>query len=361
MKRMQTATLAIAAIAAIGLTTGCTTVQRGTAAGGALGATAGAIFGHNYYSAAVPGAAIGGMAGAATGGVAGDAYAKMTEEDRLREKENLDLRAQLDDAEQELAALREAGVGADTLARLTQLEDDLADARQELARKRGELDRADSELQSLRSSQATRDGEVARLRSENNELEAQAAELDRRLRDAEQELAAARSELDVVTVSLQEKQEAFNQVRDELSELNVELEQTSRGLTMTIVDQLLYKPGSADLSDGGRELLRQVADIIQTNYPNREVVVEGHTDNEPIRHSGWQSNWELGSARALTVLHELVEGHGFDPSLLSATTFGEFRPAASNTSTTGRAANRRSVLVILPEQMPVTRNQFAGL
>ncbi|MBI5153956.1 OmpA family protein, partial [Candidatus Poribacteria bacterium] len=111
----------------------------------------------------------------------------------------------------------------------------------------------------------------------------------------------------------------------------------------------------------GEELMGNVATILQTNFPGRELVIEGHTDNQPIKYSGWGSNWELGSARALTVLHTLAEKHGFDPGKLSATTYGEFRPDVPNATPEGRASNRRSVIVILPEKLPLQRNTLAGL
>ena len=57
----------------------------------------------------------------------------------------------------------------------------------------------------------------------------------------------------------------------------------------------------------------------------------------------------------------MVTEHNFDPAMLSATTYGEFRPQAPNATTDGRSQNRRSVIVILPEKMPLTRNQMAGL
>src|SRR5690606_14028439 len=105
----------------------------------------------------------------------------------------------------------------------------------------------------------------------------------------------------------------------------------------------LYDPGSATLSESGAELIAKVARILKSNFPDRELVVEGHTDNVPIKMSGWSSNWELGAARTLAVVHEMVETHGFDPNKMSATSYGEFRPVADNATESGRAQNRRAV------------------
>ncbi|MFC1594414.1 flagellar motor protein MotB, partial [Candidatus Omnitrophota bacterium] len=81
------------------------------------------------------------------------------------------------------------------------------------------------------------------------------------------------------------------------------------------------------------------------------IAVEGHTDNVPIRYSGWLSNWELSSARALSVLHFLIDEGGINPERLSANGYGEFHPVVSNDTPEGQQQNRRVEIVILPEQI----------
>jgi len=76
--------------------------------------------------------------------------------------------------------------------------------------------------------------------------------------------------------------------------------------------------------------------------------IEGHTDKVPIKRSGWKSNWELSTARALSVLHYLEKDEGISPERLSAIGYGEYRPVASNDSRDGRKQNRRVEIVILP-------------
>jgi chemotaxis protein MotB len=91
-----------------------------------------------------------------------------------------------------------------------------------------------------------------------------------------------------------------------------------------------------------------------------EIRVEGHTDNVPVHNSRFKSNWELSSARATTVVALLIERHGFDPSLVSAAAYSEYRPLASNDSAEGRAANRRIDLVVVgqvPEKDKVARGE----
>ena len=83
--------------------------------------------------------------------------------------------------------------------------------------------------------------------------------------------------------------------------------------------------------------------------------MEGHTDNVPVHNSRFKSNWELSTSRATAVV---IEQHGFDPLLVSAAGYSEYRPVESNSSVRGRAANRRVDLVVvghLPEKDKLVR------
>ncbi len=86
--------------------------------------------------------------------------------------------------------------------------------------------------------------------------------------------------------------------------------------------------------------------------------MEGHTDNVPVHNSRFKSNWDLSTARATTVAALLIERHGFDPALISAAGYSEYRPVAGNDSVEGRAANRRVDLVVVgyrPEKDKLAR------
>ena len=366
MQKLQLIAVTAAAGLALSVFTGCTAVQKGAAAGGTVGAVSGAVVGHNssMFSSGA-GAVIAGGSGAAVGGLAGDAYAQITEEDIEREVENL--RAELEAAEAEMLAMRDAGVSGEQLAEMESLRDQLDDALAELEGTRDQLAQAESKLshydQNLvqtRSSVSEKELELQNARQERDAALKRAERLAKDLETAQTQLDRTRNEMEVIQTSLREKEEAVNALREELSDLNVEMQQTSRGITLTIMDQLLFTPGSAQLTADGATLLGDVSAIIHDRFPGREIVVEGHTDNQPIVHSAWASNWELGAHRALSVLTELVRQHDFDPTKVSATTFGEHRPAAPNATAEGRAQNRRSVIVIVPEEIEVERNQFAS-
>ena len=91
--------------------------------------------------------------------------------------------------------------------------------------------------------------------------------------------------------------------------------------------------------------------------PQFNVGIEGHTDNQPIKLSGWKTNWELSSSRALSVLHYLVKQKGIAPERLSANGYGEFHPVDSNDTKEGRQLNRRVEIVILPQLTKVKEDR----
>jgi len=103
--------------------------------------------------------------------------------------------------------------------------------------------------------------------------------------------------------------------------------------------------GSADLSPAARGVLREVADAMQD--VDNPVRIEGHTDDVPIHTARFQSNWELSTARATTVIAFFVQERGLSPTRFSAAGYGEFKPRVTNDSQDARAQNRRVDIVIL--------------
>ena len=127
----------------------------------------------------------------------------------------------------------------------------------------------------------------------------------------------------------------------------LEVRETERGMECTIVGKAMFKSGSAKLTKEGTEAVTKLAAYIRTEYPGKKLSVQGHTDNEPIRHSGWKSNRELACARSLTVVTFLVAKQGFDPQGVHSASFGEYRPVAPNDTKEGRAQNRRATVTVL--------------
>jgi chemotaxis protein MotB len=110
----------------------------------------------------------------------------------------------------------------------------------------------------------------------------------------------------------------------------------------------LFDSGKAKLRKDSYLKLNKVVDVLNTTVADLNVGIEGHTDNRPIKKSGWKSNWELSTARALSVLHYLSD-KGVSEPRLAAIGYGEYKPVASNDTREGRQKNRRVEIVILPK------------
>jgi len=145
------------------------------------------------------------------------------------------------------------------------------------------------------------------------------------------------------------KMELESRLRGEIDDKEVKVEMMERGLVITFVAEVLFSSGKDVLRGESVERLEKVARVLNTTVRDLKVGVEGHTDNVPIKHSGWKSNWELSCARALSVVHFLIDDHSIAPTRLAATGYGEFRPVDSNETNEGRARNRRVEIVILPK------------
>ena len=135
----------------------------------------------------------------------------------------------------------------------------------------------------------------------------------------------------------------------EINDKQVKLEMMEKGLVISFVADVLFDSGKAKIRSGAYAVLDKVARVLTENVPQLNVGIEGHTDNTPIKFSNWKSNWELSSARALSVLHYLVDKKGISPDRLSAVGYGEYHPVASNDTKIGRQANRRVEIVIMPQ------------
>ncbi|MCK9571982.1 MAG: OmpA family protein [Candidatus Omnitrophica bacterium] len=139
----------------------------------------------------------------------------------------------------------------------------------------------------------------------------------------------------------------------EINDKQIKLQMMEKGLVITVVGDLIFDSGKAKIRPEAVGLLNKVAGILKDNMSQFNVGIEGHTDNVPIQRSGWKSNWELSTARSLSVLHFLVNEEGISPERLSAIGYGEYRPVDSNDTKSGRMQNRRVEIVILPNTTKV--------
>ena len=142
---------------------------------------------------------------------------------------------------------------------------------------------------------------------------------------------------------------AISVFRPEISSKKVRVSENERGLVVTLASDAFFETGSARLQDETRPILKKIGSIVKdiSNY----VRIEGHTDSnkvtKPKRGRGYESNWELSSARSINILRFLTEEVSIEPKQLSAVAFAEHRPLGTNDTPEGRAYNRRVDIVIL--------------
>jgi chemotaxis protein MotB len=214
---------------------------------------------------------------------------------------------------------------------------------QDLDRARSDLDRVEKILED-RSAEAG--AALAEMRQTIDQLTSANQQLTQQL-DQEKQIRQAR---------LAEIQGTYNELVDKLeSEIKrgeITISELKGKLTVNVVDQILFDSGKAELKPAGIEVLQRIGDILNS-AAEKEIQVEGHTDNVPISprlQEKFASNWELSTARATTVLHFLQDKVGISGDRLSAVGYGEYRPIASNDDAAGRRQNRRIQIVLVDQR-----------
>jgi chemotaxis protein MotB len=187
---------------------------------------------------------------------------------------------------------------------------------------------------------------------------AQLEELNSKLQAANAEISQMRAALEQEQSQRQALLEAHEKVKGELdsarSKMPSEIEITKEpdgSIKLTILSEVLFASGKAQLTSQGESILQQAAQTIQSEWPEAPLEIRGHTDNEPIRQSNWPSNWELSCGRALSVLHYFMDQQGFTPERLMVSGFADTQPVAENDTSDGRQKNRRAEIVIRPKNV----------
>lgn len=156
---------------------------------------------------------------------------------------------------------------------------------------------------------------------------------------------AADNGIDPEVAALYEKVTTYVDENKMNSKVSVNMDKD--GVYVDIQESVLFGSGDAEVSDPGKQTLKKLARLVNT-FENK-IVIEGYSDNVPIKNSNFDSNWELSSGRAVSVLRYLSEEEGIEPHRLSAKGYGEYNPSVSNDTAENRAKNRRVNIVIVYE------------
>ena len=134
--------------------------------------------------------------------------------------------------------------------------------------------------------------------------------------------------------------------KEEMKEVD---EQVLKGVVyISLADNMLYKSGSYEINDRAAETLSKIAKII-TDYKDYDVLIEGNTDNVPISRANIRNNWDLSCLRASSVVQYLQNRYGVDPKRMTAGGRGEYNPLTTNNTELGKQRNRRTQIIITPK------------
>ena len=239
------------------------------------------------------------------------------------QNENRELTSKYQDAKEQLAASN---------ARVTSLEDQLAQQKRDYAALQQSLDKSLSN---------TTDNNI-----NISKLVDQINESNQYIRH----LVEVKTKSDSLNMALTNRL-TRSLSREEMKEVDVRV---LKGVVyISLADNMLYKSGSYEINDRAEQTLSKIAKIIM-DYKDYDVLIEGNTDNVPINTSSKlmqniRNNWDLSALRASSVVQYLIDHFGVAPNRLTAGGRGEFNPIASNDTEIGKQRNRRTQIIITPK------------
>jgi flagellar motor protein MotB len=192
------------------------------------------------------------------------------------------------------------------------------------------------------------------LEAKKAESEKQNEDLKKANADGRAELLRSETEREALQAQLHAAQDALmsrpavhldNEALREMPGVSVK----DGGSTIVLASDVTFRPGRADLNKDATRTLGQVAASLKSVEQIGKIRVEGHTDADPIKKSGWKDNRELSLARANQVRRYLVS-QGISESLVAVEGFGESKPIASNKTEAGKAQNRRVEIILHPAE-----------
>ena len=225
---------------------------------------------------------------------------------------------------------RIARLEADT----TRLGRDIREMQRILTSNMTQQQQLDAMLKSQRETLAEMDAEL------KNKIEA----LDERERTINELRAIIQAQNDMVNNLLRQVTDALTGFSSD--ELTVEMRDGKVYVAMS--DRLLFRPGSADVDNRGKQALAILANVLITQ-PEIDIFIEGHTDSQPIRTTRFTDNWDLSVLRATSVVRILTVEYSVNPEQIIPSGRSQYFPLADNATTDGRARNRRTEIILSPK------------
>ncbi|OFZ30103.1 MAG: hypothetical protein A2622_09630 [Bdellovibrionales bacterium RIFCSPHIGHO2_01_FULL_40_29] len=171
------------------------------------------------------------------------------------------------------------------------------------------------------------------------------------MQDSLNEMKAAMDQMKQRRAESEKRLKEYKELTSKFSKLvnsgKLSVKMVNGRMTVDVSTDILFSSGSAKLSAEGVKAIKEVSNLLKT-LPNRKYQIEGHTDNVPIKSELYPSNWELASARSLTVLKTMIDA-GLPADQISGSSYADTQPTADNATPEGRKLNRRIAIVIVPD------------
>lgn len=272
----------------------------------------------------------------------------------VAKKKYVSLQTELDAANKDLGKCGESLNEA--LAKLTTCESNKESLRGELNTCKNTLQLREEQMQDMRAQiedfKAQRDKQLTQVgdltvlsQSANDNIRETLAQLERKDKYIHL-LQAAKTKADSINLALAVNLKSV--LSEGLDDKDVEVKVDKTVVFVNLSDKMLYQSGSANLTPRANEVLGKIAQIIESR-PELEVMVEGYTDNVPIKNACMEDNWDLSVKRSTSVVRALQKNFKVNPNRLIAAGRGEYNTLATNTTEEGRAINRRTRIIILPK------------
>jgi chemotaxis protein MotB len=222
------------------------------------------------------------------------------------------------------------------------------DAREQLAAANAKITSLQQQLNSCESTNAKLQDNLAKSLNNANSNNVNIAKLVDQINESNQYIRHL--------VEVKSKSDSLNMVltnnltrslsKEDMKDVDV---QVMKGVVyISLSDNMLYKSGSYEINSRAEQTLSKIAKII-TDYKDYDVLIEGNTDNVPIKRGEIRNNWDLSCMRASSVVQYLQTKYGVEPKRLTAGGRGEYNPIATNDTDLGKQRNRRTQIIITPK------------
>ena len=236
-------------------------------------------------------------------------------------------------------------------AKVTQLQKDSINTHNQLNDCNALVKNLNDDKSSLQKEKSKLENDKAFLQNENSSVQNDLMNLSSKSKMTIEEQAARLKTLqDMIQAQKNVMNKLKNSIADALmnyksDELNVLYK--NGNVYVSLQEKLLFKSGSDVVDPKGKEALRFLAQVLN-NTKGIAVMIEGHTDNVPIKTKQFKDNWDLSTARATSIVRILTNDYGFDPTRITASGKSQFHPVKSNDTIEERASNRRTEIILSP-------------